>query len=134
MLGNVEKALYWKDFPCVPQPSYIEDLYLIMSAYHLYELIFTLLFNRKRRDFSEMFLHHVATLGLIAVSFNTANIIAGANIMLLHDFTDIFVTFIRCVQFSTNDKLIKTSWGLMFISWVYFRLYYFPTRIIIPYY
>lgn len=46
MLGNVEKVDLWKNYPCVTFPKYNADLYVIKFAYHAYELVFCIIFNR----------------------------------------------------------------------------------------
>lgn len=105
-----------------------------MFAYHFYELLFVLSFNREKRDFSEMFLHHVTAIALIVVSFNINFLLPGSVIMLLHDVTDIFVSIARIAQHTCSDAVVAVCWISMFISWCYLRLYYFPERIIKVYY
>jgi ceramide synthetase len=81
-----------------------------------------------------MFLHHVATVTLIIVSYNVNFLLPGSVIMLLHDVSDFFLSLSIISYFCGSDKLLISSMVAMFASWIYLRLYYFPDRIIKPYY
>ncbi len=111
-------------------PNYLDDIYVVKLSYHLYELIYTLIFQKGRRDFAEINLHHFLTLILILYSYSTKFMPAGATIMFIHDITDSTVSIFKlCVDITA--KWVQTAaYVLMLTSWVYFRLYIFPIHII----
>lgn len=121
---------FWENYPCVSKPKYIEDLYVSKFAFHFYELIVCVFFHRQNRDFPEMILHHITTIALIVISFNVHYMVPGAIIMLVHDTSDIFILLCRMAKELAGDLTIAISWVVMFLTWCYLRLYYYPDRII----
>ena len=95
LMGGVERVDMFKNYPCIQTPKYMNDVYIIMFGYHFYELIFVCLFNREKKDFSVMLLHHIATISLILISFSVNFLLPGSIILLLHDFSDILVCITR---------------------------------------
>ena len=96
-------------------------------AYQIYETLDTLICDRNKRDFSEMFLHHIVTLMLILFSYSVNFLPIGAVIMLIHDFTEIPLGIFRIVVETSsgfNYKMIL-SYLLCVGSWIYYRIYFF---------
>jgi acyl-CoA-dependent ceramide synthase len=56
-----------------------------------------------RRDFSEFLLHHIITIVLIGASYYSNYIPVGAVIMLVMDFSDIFVAIFK-MTIDVNDR------------------------------
>ena len=73
-----------------------------------------------------MFLHHIVTLFLYGFSYLTNLTLAGAVIMFLHDWADIFTQFVRCFSETTFLPLALISTLGMTLSWFYTRIYVFP--------
>ena len=115
-------------------PNYLDDLYIVKLAYHAYDIVPIILFNRNRRDFSEFILHHIVTLALVFVSYVTNFLPIGAVIMLIHDFPDIFVCIMKITADLCGVTGFAISYVFMVFTWGYFRLYIFPFYTIIPLY
>lgn len=79
-----------------------------------------------RNDFVEMFLHHVVTLMLYGGSYMINMTDAGSVIMYLHDWADVFTSFVRCFTETTLTPLSVASALGMLLSWFYTRLWVFP--------
>lgn len=58
-------------------------------------MVLNVLFHRDRRDFSEFLLHHILTIALVLFSYSVNFLPVGAIIMLLMDFSDIFVAVFK---------------------------------------
>lgn len=54
-------------------------------------MLYLVINNRKRHDFSELFLHHFVTNSCTYLSYSTNFIKTGAAVLLPHDITDLFV-------------------------------------------
>ena len=99
-------------------------------SYHLYELVYTLVLQRKRPDFPEYVLHHMMTWSLIFFSYSLNMLPIGAAVMILHDVTDLLVTVFKL---TVDITPVFTQIGVyiaMIVSWVYFRLWFFPSHVI----
>ena len=83
-----------------------------------------------RNDFIEMMLHHIVTLFLYGFSYLINMTASGSVIMFLHDWADIFTSFVRCFSETTLTALTLTSTFGMTVSWAYTRLIIFPQVIL----
>jgi len=132
--GSATDPKYYANYPCINKPSYLEDLYVFKLTYHLYELIFCLALQRKRRDFPEYILHHLMTWALIFFSYTMNLSSQGAVTMLVHDLSDLAVTLFKLTVDITPVYVEMTFYAAMVTSWVYLRLWFFPVHIIYQYY
>jgi len=128
--GPVERPLYYANYPCQKVPQYLDGFYLFKLAYHLYELAFTIVMQRKRPDFPEYALHHLMTWSLIFFSYSLNMLPIGAAVMLLHDLTDLACTLFKLTVDVTPIYVQGVTYIIMFFSWVYLRLWYFPVHVI----
>lgn len=46
--GTTNNILYYKGYPCLNLPEYIDDFYIFKLSYHMYELFYCLAFQRNR--------------------------------------------------------------------------------------
>lgn len=99
-------------------------------GYHVHQF-FSHAMYPARNDFVEMMLHHVVTLFLYGISYLANMTLGGAVVMFLHDWADIFTSFVRCFTETTLTPLSVVSALGMTISWFYTRLYVFPQLIYI---
>lgn len=134
LLGDMDRPYYWNNFPCQKMPHYLDDIYVIKMAFHTYELAYSVLYQSKRRDFSENFLHHIVTIVLIVHSYSASVIPVGAVIMLVHDFSDVFVTLFRICVETQPFNIIAIVYIVFIIVWSYCRLYVFAIWCILPLY
>lgn len=95
LTGTEAHPHFFINYPCQTVPRFLDDLYVIKLAYHFYEAILTLAFHRNRRDFAEFMLHHLLTIALVSYSYFTNCLPVGSIVMILMDFTDIFVAMFK---------------------------------------
>lgn len=103
--GDKEDPKYFENYPCQKLPRYLDDIYVIKLAYHVYELVYTLLFQYDRRDFPEYILHHIVTMVLILFSYSVNFLPIGAIVFIVHDFPDCFVSFFKICSDVTSQKV-----------------------------
>lgn len=82
-------------------PTKIKFYYIFESCYYLNEL-FTMFVEPKKKDFYQMVLHHLITLLLMKLSFNTRFYKFGAAIMILHDVSDPFLELAKVENYLKN--------------------------------
>jgi hypothetical protein len=79
--------LCWEGAPYINHAPYMKEYYLLVTGYHLSQLIIHFMQTHKN-DFIEMALHHMATIYLLLGSYLFNAWECGAIIAFLHDFSD----------------------------------------------
>ena len=92
-------------------------------GYHLGGLLNHMFAKKKHNDFIEMMFHHLVTAYLFAFSYMT-NTLIGAVVALIHDVSDVFVSWTR-VWAETNCKRVTAySFVITQVVWFYSRIYW----------
>lgn len=112
----------------------MDSFYIFKLSYHCYELIYTIIFDRKRADFPEYMLHHFLTFTLILFSYVVNYLPVGAAVMVLHDVTDLTASIFKLVVDITPIYYQVGAYIVMLATWLYFRLWYFPVHVILRIY
>lgn len=101
---------------------------LISHSYHFMHLIETLFINERQSDFQMVITHHTATNILLFNSNWGSCHRYGAVILFIHDISEVFLKIAR--TFDSMEGYDAPSFFLgffpMIITWVWFRLLYFP--------
>ena len=71
-----------------------------------------------------MFIHHVATIGLMSFSWTCNFVRAGALVLITHDLSDIFMEAAKIAKYAGFQRVCDISFAVFFLVWV-------PTRLII---
>ena len=108
----------------------MQDFYIYKFTYHLIDLIRVGFEHRNRSDFKEYFLHHLLTAALIFFSYIFHFMPVGSSVMLLHDITDLTVSIFKLTVDVTPFWLQLASYAQMLVTWVYFRIWFFPLHVI----
>ena len=77
-----------------------------------WSLFFTQFSDVKRKDFAEMFIHHLATLALLTLSWTTQMHRIGSLVILVHDFADHWMELAKMARYANlnvETKLLKTQ-------------------------
>jgi len=121
------------------EPKYISSLALLIYWTQLAIWVYTCYVHRwrdePRKDYFVMYLHHVMTIALVAGSAFTGNFRVGILVLLVHDFSDIFVDLLKICNYLNLEGprglfLSEISYLVNLVMWSYWRLYEFPTRVI----
>ena len=86
--------------------------------------------DSRRADFPEYLLHHFVTCALILFSYALNYMPIGAAVMILHDVTDLGASIFKLTIDVTPFVIQMLGYLTMLISWVYFRLWFFPLFVI----
>ena len=85
----------------------------------------------KRKDFWQMFIHHVATLMLLSISWIMNMFRIGSLILLVHDCSDILLEFIKALKCAKMHKACDSIFIFFVMVWIVTRLVIFPRLIFI---
>lgn len=118
LLSNDANVLYDLLTPFPPPMAPAEHLYYSQAfAFYISATAFLVLYDGRRSDFVELFLHHVVTVGLVGMSYLYGYVRAGMLILALHDFGDIFLYFAKYIHYlgySGIDSAIFAVFALAF--------------------
>ncbi|XP_059163335.1 ceramide synthase 2-like isoform X2 [Physella acuta] len=112
---NVTDDIYW--------------YYMIEGAFYI-SLLFSLFTDNKRKDFTEMVIHHVATLLLMGMSWVNNFVRIGTLVLLVHDAVDSWMEAAKVSKYIGYDKACEILFFIFMIVWVLTRMIIFPFRII----
>ncbi|KAG9350674.1 hypothetical protein JZ751_024563 [Albula glossodonta] len=127
----------WKSGMAVPID--IAIAYLIQGSFYGHSIYATVYMDAWRKDSAVMVVHHIITLALITFSFAFRYHNIGVLVLFLHDINDIQLEFTKLnVYFKTrggsyyfiNDLLSNMGSVSFSITWFWFRLYWFPLKVL----
>ena len=89
----------------------------------------------RRKDYVEMMLHHNLTVMCILCSFINGELAIGLVVLFVHDCSDIVLDLMKMFNYLKLEDshgwfLTEITFGLNLMSWMYFRLYYFPVYVL----
>ncbi|KAM6395851.1 ceramide synthase 1 [Rhynochetos jubatus] len=120
-------------------PTDIAIAYLMQCSFYGHSIYATAYMDTWRKDSVVMLLHHVVTLTLIAFSYAFRYHNVGILVLFLHDVNDVQLEFTKLnvyfkhrggVYHRLNDVLSNIGCLTFSISWFWFRLYWFPLKVL----
>ncbi|XP_062868548.1 ceramide synthase 1 [Trichomycterus rosablanca] len=127
----------WKNG--MPVPVDIAFAYLIQGSFYGHSIYATMYMDAWRKDSAVMLLHHVITLALISFSYAFRYHNIGLLVLFLHDINDVQLEVTKLnVYFKSrggkyyliNDILSTIAFVSFGVTWFWFRLYWFPLKVL----
>ncbi|KAK3592979.1 hypothetical protein CHS0354_023201 [Potamilus streckersoni] len=111
-----------------PQQHVTSDLYwyYMIELGFYWALVFSLLTDHKRKDFTEMVTHHVATIVLLYFSWLFNFVRIGSLVLVVHDASDYWMAAAKMANYCKKQKLTDSLFGIFLIVWIVSRLGIFP--------
>ncbi|KAJ2940318.1 hypothetical protein O0L34_g11901 [Tuta absoluta] len=103
--------------------------YMISWAFY-WSLTISQFWDVKRKDFWQMFVHHVATIALLQFSWVCNLHRVGTLVLLLHDCADIFVESVKATKYANYQKTCDILFLLLVVVWIATRVGIYPFYII----
>ncbi|XP_054640173.1 ceramide synthase 5 isoform X2 [Dunckerocampus dactyliophorus] len=113
----------WYGYPYQVMTPELYRYYMAELAFY-WSLMFSQFTDIKRKDFLAMFIHHLATVGLISFSYANNMVRVGSLVMCVHDASDILLEAAKLANYAKYQRLCD----LLFIV---FSLVFFITRLVI---
>ncbi len=87
------------------------------------------------KDYFVMYIHHLATIGLVGLAYTHNYHRVGIIVLFVHDVSDIGVDLLKLSNYlklegPSNFFIVEIAYTLCITLWGYFRLYLFPVEII----
>jgi len=124
-LNLAEVQDVWERYPYKPVPQKFLDYYFIKCGFYASLMITSIFYDVKRKDFWEMQLHHATTIFLMGFSYTSAACHHGSLVLLLHDFSDVWLEFAKLFNY-VNEK---TAWKDVFFG--IFAFFFLVCRLIL---
>lgn len=104
--------------------------YYMMEMSLYWCLFFTQFSDIKRKDFTQMFVHHVATLALLMFSWANHMHRMGSFVLLIHDFSDHWLEMAKFAKYGGYENTCNVVFVMFASTWLYTRLSIIPTIIL----
>lgn len=127
---------YFRGWPLHPVTTAMHFYYLVELGAYLHQLAWT---EVTRSDATEMIIHHIVTILLIAISYLTNFVRVGTVVLFLHDISDILLESAKCINYASKAKgheflriVTDTLFGAFAITFFVTRLYFYPRMVLYP--
>lgn len=126
-----DKPWLWDIKQCwygYPHQSVTNDIwwyYMISMAFY-WSLTASQFVDVKRKDFWQMFVHHMITIVLIALSWVCNLHRVGSLVLLVHDCADIFLEAAKITKYAQYQKVCDTIFAVFTVVWIITRLVLYP--------
>ena len=107
-------------------------IYMYQLSFY-WSLLVTQFFDARRKDFWGLFIHHLATISLLNLSYICNVLRLGILTQVLHDSADIFLEAAKCFKYIKWRWSCDLSFILFVLVWIVTRLFIFPVYIIKKY-
>uniref|UniRef100_A0A8C0B1M4 Ceramide synthase 5 n=1 Tax=Buteo japonicus TaxID=224669 RepID=A0A8C0B1M4_9AVES len=111
--------------PCSPLTSRLYYYYILELAFY-WSLMFSQFTDIKRKDFLIMFVHHLATIGLITFSYMNNMVRVGTLVLCLHDASDFLLEAAKLANYAKYQRLCDAFFMLFGVVFIVTRLGIYP--------
>lgn len=98
----------------------------MISCSFYWALLFSSFADIKRKDFWEMFIHHIVTILLIVLSWTCNLVRIGTLVLIIHDCADVFLETAKMMKYIKWQRTCDTLFGIFTITWITTRLCIYP--------
>ena len=96
-------------------------LYYMVELAFYWSLSFSQFFDVKRKDFWEMFIHHITTIALMMFSWSTHFTRVGTLVLLIHDSSDHLLELAKLFRYVKYRRSCDVVFVIFAIVWVVTR-------------
>ena len=113
----------------------MKQLYFAQLAVWIYTAFCQLFVFEKQRDYFVMMTHHIATIGLVGLSYQYNYVRYGVLVLFLHDIADIVIDLMKIANYLKLEGpagffVVEFLFVTNLFTWIYFRLYVFAVKVI----
>ncbi|KAB0794981.1 hypothetical protein PPYR_11820 [Photinus pyralis] len=115
-----------------PNQNLDDDIwwYIIIAQSYYVSLLISQFFDIKRKDFWQMFAHHIITITLMTFAWILRLQRITSLILLVHEFADIFLDTAKILNYARCKKLCDVIFMVFTALWIITRLGVYPLWII----
>jgi len=118
-----------------PIPPLLEMLYIFQMAVWIITGFFHVFVFEQQSDYLVMLGHHVATIGLLGISWQHGYARYGLLVLYVHDISDIVIDLLKMTNYLKLEDmsgmfLTEICFVTNLFTWAYYRLYILPVFIV----
>ena len=113
----------------IPLDEVIRWYYMLEIGFYT-SLFISQFFDVQRKDFWQMFTHHVATLILLTASWITNMVRIGSLVLIVHDVVDWLLEISKLTNYAKWERICEACFCVFASVWFASRLVYFPLVVI----
>ncbi|XP_054718165.1 ceramide synthase 5-like [Uloborus diversus] len=130
-----DKPWLWSTNDCFydyPHHSITDDVwwYYMLELGFYWSLAISQFMDTKRKDFLQMFVHHIVTIMLLTFSWTSNLFRIGSLVLVIHDFADVPLEAAKMAKYVESQKVADSCFAVFTIAWIISRLGLYPYRII----
>lgn len=130
-----DKPWLWDIVHCwygYPHQSITDDVwwYYMISLSFYWSLTVSQFTDVRRKDFWQMFVHHMAAISLLALSWICNLTRIGTLVLLVHDIADILLEAAKMAKYSGYQRVCDVFFAIFTVTWIITRLGVYPFWII----
>ncbi|GAA5829750.1 hypothetical protein JCM5353_002218 [Sporobolomyces roseus] len=111
---------YWKGYPHDALPALTKWYYLVQTAFWIQQII-VLNLEARRKDYAQMFAHHIITTLLVSFSYVLNFTRVGNAILCTMDLCDIFLPLAKLFKYAGARKFSDATFAAFLVSWIVTR-------------
>ncbi|GFQ76734.1 ceramide synthase 6 [Trichonephila clavata] len=115
-----------------PHHSVTKDVwcYYMLELGFYWSLTFSQFLDTKRKDFMQMFVHHIVTILLLTFSWTSNLFRIGSLVLVIHDFADVPLEAAKMAKYVERQRVADMCFAVFTVAWLISRLGLYPYRII----
>ncbi|KAJ1658916.1 Sphingosine N-acyltransferase lag1 [Dispira simplex] len=107
---------FWIGYPHLAMPWLFKFYYLSQIGFWLQQF-FVLHVEKRRKDYVEMFFHHILTNTLLIATYYTNFTRVGNTVLSIMDFADIFLSFAKMMRYLRFQKVCDVTFVIFVVVW-----------------
>jgi len=125
---------FWNTKLCWTKETKMEDgfryLFLFQLGFYLHSLIAHVTFETKRKDYTQMLVHHIVTSFLIGLSYYYGFAFIGGVLFVLFDLCDVILETGKMSLYAGKKKTSDSIFVLLITCWLGLRLVLYPMKVL----
>jgi acyl-CoA-dependent ceramide synthase len=115
----------WQGWPFREVNGLNKWYYLVQWAFYAQQILVVNI-EEKRKDYAEMFTHHIFTVALIFLSYGYYHMRVGTLILTIMDLVDILLPTAKMLRYLGFTTLCDIAFGVFVIAWFITRHIFYP--------
>jgi hypothetical protein len=115
----------WYGYPKQHVTADIWWYYMLELSFY-WSLVLSLFMDTRRKDFTEMIVHHISTITLMSMSWSANMVRVGTLVLCVHDAVDYIMEFGKLTKYCKYHRFADAVFVLFTIVWLLTRLTIYP--------